>query len=46
MWENEDIIPQEDDIFQERLYCIRYIERIFEVKKDFQKVKGNLIKGR
>ncbi|MDF1536643.1 MAG: DUF1156 domain-containing protein [bacterium] len=26
MWENEDIAPRPDDVFQERLYCIRWIE--------------------
>lgn len=26
MWENEDIIPRPDDVFQERLYCIRWVE--------------------
>jgi putative DNA methylase len=26
MWENGDIVPRPDDIFQERLYCIRWVE--------------------
>ena len=26
MWENEDIIPRAGDVFQERLYCIRWVE--------------------
>jgi adenine-specific DNA methylase len=26
MWENDDIVPRPNDVFQERLYCIRYIE--------------------
>ena len=26
LWENEDIIPRPDDVFQERLYCIRWVE--------------------
>lgn len=25
-WENEDLVPRPDDVFQERLYCIRYVE--------------------
>jgi hypothetical protein len=25
LWSKEDIIPREDDVFQERLYCIRWI---------------------
>lgn len=27
MWEKEDFTPQPDDIFQERLYCIRWVEK-------------------
>ena len=27
MWENEDIIPRPEDTFQERLYCIRYLDQ-------------------
>ncbi len=27
-WENEDIVPRPDDVFQERLYCIRYVETV------------------
>ncbi|PWN06736.1 anti-phage-associated DUF1156 domain-containing protein [Rhodohalobacter mucosus] len=38
MWENEDIVPRPDDVFQERLYCIRYIEDMYVVRK-----KGSLI---
>lgn len=26
LWESEDIVPRKDDIFQERLYCIRWEE--------------------
>ena len=26
LWENSDLIPRPDDVFQERLYCIRWIE--------------------
>ena len=26
MWENHDVIPRPDDVFQERLYCIRWVE--------------------
>ena len=24
MWENDDLVPRPDDVFQERLYCIRW----------------------
>ncbi len=30
MWENEDLVPRPDDTFQERLYCIRYLETWYE----------------
>lgn len=26
LWNKEDFIPQKEDVFQERLYCIRYVE--------------------
>lgn len=26
MWDNEDLVPRPDDVFQERLYCIRWVE--------------------
>lgn len=29
-WEKDDIVPRPGDIFQERLYCIRYIETYYE----------------
>ena len=25
-WENEDVVPRPGDVFQERLYCIRWVE--------------------
>lgn len=28
LWENEDIVPRPDDVFQERLYCIRWMETV------------------
>lgn len=27
-WENKDVVPRSEDVFQERLYCIRWIEKI------------------
>jgi len=27
LWENDDIVPRPDDVFQERLYCIRWQEK-------------------
>jgi hypothetical protein len=41
MWENEDLIPRKDDVFQERLYCIRFIETYYE--KIVQKKEKNEI---
>jgi adenine-specific DNA methylase len=26
MWESDDLVPRPDDVFQERLYCIRWVE--------------------
>lgn len=26
LWENEDVAPRPDDVFQERLYCIHWVE--------------------
>jgi len=26
MWENDDVVPRPEDVFQERLYCIRWME--------------------
>jgi hypothetical protein len=28
LWENDDIVPRPDDVFQERLYCIRWRRRM------------------
>lgn len=25
LWENEDVVPRPDDVFQERLYCVRWV---------------------
>jgi adenine-specific DNA methylase len=25
LWENDDLIPRPDDVFQERLYCVRWV---------------------
>ena len=33
LWENEDLTPRNDDVFQERLYCIRWVETYYEMKK-------------
>jgi putative DNA methylase len=28
LWENDDLVPCPDDVFQERLYCIRWVETV------------------
>ncbi len=30
LWENDDLVPRPDDVFQERLYCVRWVETYFE----------------
>jgi len=30
LWENEDLVPRPEDVFQERLYCIRWVETCYE----------------
>ncbi len=30
LWENDDIVPRPDDVFQERLYCIRWVETRYD----------------
>lgn len=30
LWENDDLVPRPDDVFQERLYCIRWVETYLE----------------
>lgn len=40
MWENCDVVPRSDDVFQELLYCIRWVETYYErcVKNDVQEL--------
>jgi adenine-specific DNA methylase len=28
LWENDDLVPRPDDVFQERLYCIRWTDTV------------------
>ena len=32
MWENDDLVPRADDVLQERLYCIRWVETYIDEK--------------
>ena len=43
-WESTDIVPRKDDLFQERLYCIRYVELVEDIDDD--EVVCNLQRGR
>ena len=38
LWENEDLVPRPHDVFQERLYCVRWVETY----NDFN-AKGELV---
>ena len=28
LWDNDDLVPRPDDVFQERLYCIPWVETV------------------
>lgn len=32
LWENDDLIPRQDDVLQERLYCIRWVRTYLDEK--------------
>jgi putative DNA methylase len=32
LWENDDLVPRPDDVFQERLYCVRWVEAYTDEK--------------
>ena len=32
LWEKDEFIPRKDDVFQERLYCIRYVKEYIDEK--------------
>lgn len=38
LWENDDVVPRPDDVFQERLYCVRWVTAVQR-----QNAKGELI---
>jgi adenine-specific DNA methylase len=31
LWENEDLVPRPGDVFQERLYCVRWVETYWDI---------------
>ncbi len=32
LWENDDLVPRPDDVFQERLFCVRWSETYIDDK--------------
>jgi adenine-specific DNA methylase len=36
LWENNDLVPRPDDVFQERLYCVRWVESYRNAKGDLR----------
>jgi putative DNA methylase len=41
-WTNEDIMPRPGDVFQERLYCIRWVKEVTEINAAGQTVTRNV----
>lgn len=39
LWEKDDFVPRSDDIFQERLYCIRWLESYIELDNHGREIK-------
>ena len=42
LWENDDLVPRPEDIFQERLYCIRWIQTFYDAEGKKQIVRNYL----
>lgn len=36
LWDSHDIVPRPDDVFQERLYCIRWVEEYIDENGDLK----------
>ena len=39
LWENDDLVPRPDDVFQERLYCVRWVETYLEENRQGELVE-------
>jgi len=39
LWENDDLVPRPDDVFQERLYCVRWVETYLEKNRQGELVE-------
>ncbi|MEG5054944.1 MULTISPECIES: anti-phage-associated DUF1156 domain-containing protein [unclassified Microcoleus] len=42
LWENEDLVPRSEDVFQERLYCIRWIKTYYDAEGKKQIIRNYL----
>ncbi|KPA12290.1 DNA methylase [Candidatus Magnetomorum sp. HK-1] len=42
LWEKDDFVPRPDDVFQERLYCVRWVETYVEKNKQGKVVEKKL----
>jgi putative DNA methylase len=45
LWENEDVVPRPTDVFQERLYCIRWVIPAKSQKLDSKEQQDSLRKN-
>ncbi len=39
LWDNHDLVPRPDDVFQERLYCVRWVETYYEENRQAASVQ-------
>ncbi len=39
LWENDDLVPRPEDVFQERLYCARWVETYWEENRQGELVE-------
>jgi putative DNA methylase len=39
LWGNDDLVPRPDDVFQERLYCVRWVETYWEENRQGELVE-------
>jgi putative DNA methylase len=42
LWENDDLVPRPDDVFQERLYCVRWVETYKTTNRQDKEVEKTL----
>ncbi|MDM8541738.1 DUF1156 domain-containing protein [Desulfococcaceae bacterium HSG9] len=39
LWDKHDLVPRPDDVFQERLYCVRWVETYYEENRQAASVQ-------